>query len=395
MIAIVLAVTVLPTVRASAEPTDGSGTEAGSSDWRQVSAGNGHTCGIRRSGRLYCWGNDTFGELGNGGDAENTSTPTQVAGNATNWTSVDAGGAHTCALRTTGRLYCWGRDTFGQLGDGAPIDDDQTTPTEVAGNVTTWASVSAGGLYTCARRTSGRLFCWGTDSSGQLGNGPTATDQPAPVPVAGNLTTWSSVSVGPAGGHTCGRRTSGRLFCWGSDSDGKLGNGGADVDAAVPVQVAGGRTDWASVSVGYFHTCGLRTSGRLFCWGDDSAGELGDGGTPTDASKPVQVFGGLTTWTSVSAGAYYTCGRRRSGQLWCWGYDGQGQVGDGSPAANRYLPFLVFGGATDWIGPTAGYDHACARTTSGRAYCWGSDNAGALGDGAPDVDQFEPSELDP
>ena len=263
-LAAVVLVLALSVPVSSSQGGAAAGGESGSSDWRTVSVGGAHACGIRTNGRLYCWGSDADGRLGNGGGVVNTFTPTQVAGDVTDWSAVSAGGSHTCARRRTGQLYCWGNDTNGELGDGG-ANADQSTPTEVAGGVTTWAGVSAGGGHTCARRTSGRLFCWGSDSAGQLGDGPPNANAAAPLQVAGSLTTWASVSAGNL--HTCGLRTSGRLFCWGSDQLGGLGNGAPNGATSAPAQVAGNVTTWASVAAGRFSTCGRRTSGRLFCWG--------------------------------------------------------------------------------------------------------------------------------
>lgn len=150
------------------------------------------------------------------------------------WRRVDAGRLHTCGIRTDGRLYCWGWDRHGQLGDGG-TNTDQPTPVQVAGNRTDWATVAAGSYHTCARRTNGRLFCWGRDAAGQLGDGGTNTRQPAPVQVAGNRTDWGAVTAGNS--HTCARRTTGRLFCWGDDGDGQLGDGGTNTSQPSPVEV--------------------------------------------------------------------------------------------------------------------------------------------------------------
>lgn len=156
--------------------------EVGTADWRTVSVGGYHSCGIRLTGRLYCWGSDSKGQLGNGGANTDQPTPVQVAGGATNWTQVTAGDNHTCARRATGRLYCWGADGGGQLGDGG-ANLGQPTPTEVAGSLTDWTHVEAGGIHTCARRATKRLYCWGFDGNGRLGDGGANTSQPTPVEV--------------------------------------------------------------------------------------------------------------------------------------------------------------------------------------------------------------------
>src|SRR4029453_9734090 len=135
---LLLASRVLVRGRATAQPTAEAvprTLEGGTADWRQVSAGASHSCGIRTSGRLYCWGNDTEGQLGDGGGNIHRLVPKEVSGGGTDWASVSAGGAQTCALRTSGRLYCWGDDAFGELGDGG-TNTDRPTPTEGAGHAT-------------------------------------------------------------------------------------------------------------------------------------------------------------------------------------------------------------------------------------------------------------------
>ncbi len=255
----------------------------------------------RTDDSLWCWGSDGNGQLGNGTDGSQ-QVPNQIGGFA-RWRAVGGGGTHTCALRTTGQLYCWGGDHRGQLGNGEPLSN-QSVPVQVAGNRTDWAAVSVGYEHTCARRTSGRLFCWGGDDRSQLGNGEPRSNQSVPVQVAGNRTDWAAVSA--SYDHTCARRSSSRLFCWGYDSWGQLGNGEPLSDQSAPVQVAGNRTDWAGVSVGQSHTCARRSTGRLFCWGADGNGKLGNG----EPQQPERSGAGrrqLTNWTAVSAGAAHTC----------------------------------------------------------------------------------------
>jgi alpha-tubulin suppressor-like RCC1 family protein len=351
-------------------------------DWRQLSAGAEHTCGIRTTGRLSCWGGNSYGELG-AGNADPQAGMVGVATGFSDWTQVTAGNGSTCALRATGRRYCWGLNDRGQLGLGAPVPS--YTPTSLSGEADTWRTIDLGTTSACGVRRTGRLFCWGSNEYGQLGNG-TDDDAQAPVQVAGGRTDWTQVSVGDS--FACAVRRDHRLFCWGFNATGQLG---ADVDLFTtrPVEVAGRRTDWASVSAGGIHTCGLRTSGRLFCWGYGDTGQLGDGrslGSPT----PVQVLGGRTDWDRVTVGGQFSCARRRSGRLFCWGGDGEGELGDGLPAAMRNRPTEVAGHADDWANVTATTLHACAVTRTGRAYCWGFGPNGQLGGGGPDL-RVEPT----
>lgn len=411
--------------------------QANGADWESVSVGAGHTCAVKTTGTLWCWGANDNGLLGLGGASDpEYDVPTRV-GTATNWTGVSAGGTHSCGRRTPGRLYCWGGNFAGQLGTGN-TGGFVPTPTQVTGSVTTWASVSAGYQHTCARRTNSRLFCWGDDGDGQLGDGGTNTNQDEPVAVGAAV--WANVDAGMS--HTCARRNSGELRCWGSDTLGALGDGGGEVDTGTPVAVAGAASDWRSVSAGRDltcarkvggrvlcwgngqhgelgdgegtpsstspvqvadataftsvaagarHACGL-AGGRLWCWGDDGDGQLGSGGGP-DEQRPVQVSGGVTTWSAVAAGGDHTCGLRTSGRLYCWGDDDNGQLGDDGTLADSSTPVLVAGGFTDWTDVTAGLDHTCARREVGRLYCWGDDGSGRLGDGGTDTDQLTPVEV--
>lgn len=366
---------------AGAAPAQGA--PEGTADWVQVSSGYYHSCGVRNTGRLYCWGEGNRGQLGNGGTSP-VAVPTQVAGNATDWRSVSAGSKWTCAIKTNGTLWCFGRDDFGQLGNG-PGGGDVLTPVQI-GSATDWKSVSAGlGETTCGRRANKRIYCWGRDNNGQVGNGPGGFGNVESPTAVGTNADWTMVSTG--GYHTCGRRSNGRLYCWGDDQDGAVGDGGGlpGTDRSSPTQVAGARTDWTSVASGITHTCARRTSGRLFCWGSDLAGAIGNG-PPTDFSAvaaPVQVAGGATDWKAVYAGSYVTCATKVSGRLYCWGDDVEGQNGKGAlaPSGRRSSPTQVAGGATDWKGATIGNLHVCGRRATNRIYCWGDGFFGQRGDG--------------
>ncbi len=377
-------------VAPSAWAADGGSAapELGSSDWRSVSASEQTTCGVTASGRLYCWGADHFGQLGDSRILVDRATPVRVFPYASDWASVSAGGSHTCAVKTTGRLFCWGSSSQGALGAPGRANFDPTA-VEVLGNATNWASVSAGAGHTCAIKTSGRLFCWGFDQVGQLGDDSRIADRWAPTQVAGGSTKWQSVSTGVW--RTCAIRTTGRLYGWGSDHRGALGDGGTNTDRHIPVQV-GTDTDWASVAAGGYHTCAIKTTGQLFCWGSDDGGALGDNAPIASRHTPTQVAGAATDWASVTAGYGTTCARKTTGQLYCWGYDTQGTLGDGGTDTDRHTPVQVAGNATDWTFLDSGSAHSCAGKISGRLYCWGANYFGELGDGSH-VERDTPSEV--
>jgi alpha-tubulin suppressor-like RCC1 family protein len=362
--------------------------EYGSTDWIQVAAGTTHTCGIRAPGRAYCWGSDAGGRLGNSGSNVDSPIPVEVAGGTTNWVRLSAGGTHTCGLRATGRVYCWGDDSYGQLGNG--VGGDSTTPALVNTTITDFTSVAAGDGTTCGRRANGRLYCWGRDDAGQLGDNPTPLDAQTPKLVGGGFTDWTGVDVGIT--HACGVRANGRLYCWGADTEGELGNGpGSTSNRFTPSLVRGASTDWRSVAVGGTHTCARRATGRLYCWGRDDNGQLGDGPVLGDRTAPVAV-GTATDWTMVDLGRFHTCARKRTGRLWCWGADSNGQLGNGLPLEASAVPAPVVGG--DWLTVSLGGGHTCARTTTKRLFCWGTDGDGRLGTNGPDTSEPGPEQVD-
>ena len=287
--------------------------------WTKVDGGGNHTCARKGDGTLWCWGYNSSGQLGDGTTAAYKVTPSQVFGALTTWAGVNTGAYHTCARKTNGTLWCWGDNYYGQLGDG--FTADKKNPTQV-GALNTWVEINAGFYHTCSRKTDNTLWCWGYNSSGQLGDGFTA-DKKNPTQV-GALNTWAEVNGG--GNHTCSRKTDNTLWCWGYNSSGQLGDG-TNGNKNAPTQV-GALNTWAEVDAGGNHTCSRKTEGSLWCWGDNIYGQLGDG-TNANKNVPTQV-GALNTWAEVNGGGSHTCSRQTDNTLWCWGDNGNGQLGNGT-----------------------------------------------------------------
>jgi alpha-tubulin suppressor-like RCC1 family protein len=340
-------------------------------DWATVSAGGDHTCGVRSNGKLYCWGQDANGQAGDGGDLgdPDITTPRRV-GAFEDWATVAAGGAHTCGVRRNGKLYCWGTEANGQIGDGGTTDYAIATPRRI-GTGEDWATVTAGLAHTCGIRTSGKLYCWGNDGNGEVGNGD-GTYYAIPTPKrVGTGEDWASVTAGHP--HTCGVRTSGKLYCWGNDSLGEVGDGGSsDASITTPRRI-GTFEDWANVAAGGYHTCGVRKNGKLYCWG----GNDGKGGLIT---TPQRV-GAFEDWATVAEGNEHTCGVRKNGKLYCWGSDSDGQVGDGGSNDPAITEPRRIGTFEDWALASAGRNHSCGVRKNAKLYCWGSDSHGQVGDG--------------
>ena len=322
--------------------------------WMQLSArGATHTCARMNNNSLWCWGNGQSGQIGN--NANNTSNVNPLAVDSSSFPATAApvqiatGQNHTCAILSNGTAWCWGLGTNGQLGYSSTTTN---TPTQVSGSVTTWAQISAGSAHTCALRVNGTAWCWGNGGNGKLGNGGT-TNQTSPVQVTGG---GVYVQISAGNFHTCGLRSDGTLWCWGMGSNGQLGNGGTS-DQSSPAQVGTG-TSWTQVSAGESHTCATRTDGTLWCWGSGSTGRLGNGLT-SQQNSPVQVGTAVTNWAQVSAGSAHTCATRTDGTLWCWGNGTNGELGNGG--TNNYTAPVQVGSATNWIQVSTGSTHTCAR----------------------------------
>jgi alpha-tubulin suppressor-like RCC1 family protein len=271
------------------------------------------------------------------GSAGNRSTPLTVTvspSGISDIASVDAGDNHSCALRASGVAYCWGDNSFGQLGDGTTTN--RLVPTPVAGSLT-FISLSAGGDYTCGVATGGAGYCWGYNGDGRLGDN-TATQRLVPTAVVGGLT-FASVITGDF--HSCALTSSGAAYCWGAGS--YIGDG-TTTQRLAPTAVAGGLT-FASINASagpantnVAYTCGVTPSGAAYCWGYNTFGALGDG-TTTQRLVPNAVTGGLT-FAAVRAGGYHTCSVTTSGAAYCWGANGNGQLGDGT-TTQRLVPMPV------------------------------------------------------
>ncbi len=279
--------------------------------------------------------------------------------------SVVAGGGHTCGLLTDGAAYCWGDNSSGQLGDGTRVS--RSLPAGVAGGLA-FATLSASSDHSCGLTTGGAAYCWGDNGEGQLGDGTTASSA-VPVAVAGALT-FSAVVAGDY--YTCGLTAGGAAYCWGTNWTGQLGDG-STTSRSVPVAVTGGLT-FTALAAGTYHTCGIARGGVPYCWGYNLRGELGDG-TRTARAAPVAVTGGLTL-SAIGAGDFQTCGVTPGGTAYCWGV-----VFSDSTSLTSPPPEVVPGGLS-FVALVVGNGHTCGITTPGAAYCWGFNYAGQLGDGS-------------
>jgi alpha-tubulin suppressor-like RCC1 family protein len=348
--------------------------------WVSVDAGNAFACGINDGGQAYCWGSNGSGQLGIGTvDALAHHAPTAVLGSHS-FVSITAGAGHACGLTDTHAAYCWGHNYRGRLGAGGEPDGSFPQPTLVSGGYS-FSMVSAGHDHTCALATTGEAYCWGSNSNGQLGIGSSdSNNHLSPEPVAGG-TKFLYISAGM--NHTCGVATDGTGYCWGDNGSGQLGDG-SQTERHSPTLVSGGLS-FKTISAGVTHTCALAVSDVAYCWGANSNGQLGSGSTVV-SSVPVVVTGGQA-FGSLSAGGSdamierHTCGVTTAGTAFCWGANSNGQLGNGSYDYIAHGAPEAVAGDLNFQRITTGGLFSCGVTTARRAYCWGSDSTGQLGNG--------------
>jgi len=341
----------------------------------QVAAGTSHTCALTTSGGVQCWGDNTYGQLGDG-----TTTDSLVPVNVTGLTSgvswITAGANHTCALTNSGVLKCWGDNQYGQLGVDQPTLSASSTPLDVANLSSAPTAATAGANHTCALVDTGDLACWGLNDSGQLGDG-TTTNQYAPTAVTGLDDLVMAVDAGSQ--HTCAN-TSGGVYCWGSNADGQLGVGSSTpASSSTPLEVTGLPAAASAISLGGYHTCAITTEGAGYCWGRNTDGQLGNGSTIGSlAPAAVTLESADLPLGSIDAGLAHTCAVTASEELLCWGRNADGQLGSGSTTGSS-LPVSVVGFDSGAYTVSAGSAHTCAINTGGELSCFGNNASGQLG----------------
>ena len=322
-------------------------------DWCQVSAGNAHSLGVRQNGTAWGWGCNGEGRLGDN-TTVNKSSPVSVVGGFTDWCQISAGSGHSLGVRTGGTLYAWGQNCFGKLGDNTVVS--KSSPVSVIGGFTDWCQVSAGGEQSLAVRQNGTAWSWGSGYCGQLGDN-TFTSKSSPVSVIGGFTDWCQVSAG-TNSFSLAVRQNGTAWAWGCSGNGRLGNDNPGTNQQSPVSVVGGFTDWCQISAGSISSLAVRQNGTAWAWGSGSYGKLGDNSTTT-RSSPVSVIGGYTDWCQIAAGNSFSLAVRTNGTAWAWGYGSYGRLGNNC-TTNRSSPVSVVGGFTSWCRVSAGCNHSLA-----------------------------------
>jgi alpha-tubulin suppressor-like RCC1 family protein len=321
----------------------------GITNWTQLAGGGTHSLGVTSTGIIYAWGNNNYGQLGNNTTSARSS-PVTVVGGITNWSQISAGGRHSLGLTSAGITYGWGNNSFGQLADGTSTS--RLSPVTVVGGITTWSQIEAGDNHSLGVISTGVAYGWGYNTVGTLGDN-TITNRSSPVTVVGGITNWSQVAGGTQ--HSLGRTATGIAYAWGLNSSGRLGDNTTSARSS-PVTVVGGITNWSQVGAGSNHSLGRTATGIAYAWGLNSSGQLGDN-TTSDRSSPVTVVGGITNWSQVGIYDRHSLGIINTGIIYAWGYNSNGQLGNNT-TSSRSSPVTIVGGITNWTQVTAGRNHS-------------------------------------
>jgi alpha-tubulin suppressor-like RCC1 family protein len=352
-----------------------------------LSAGGHHICRLTQDGTALCWGRADAGQLGTDSTPV-TSVPVQAAAGDVRFTSIAAGGLHTCALTVDGQAWCWGQNDVGQA--GLPISMNQVCGNPIHGwrcvprphpldTTIRFQALIAGSANTCGFALDGSAYCWGSNGSGQLGAGApdvcgstSCSISPVLLPAQPRL---RSLSVG-SGAHLCGLTSDGTAYCWGSNSYGQLGIGTVGDNRQVPTQISG-QTKFKSIAVGGQHTCALDTSGLPWCWGGDIL-PPGEGGVSISA-VPVAIAAS-PNFADIITGTWAACGRTAQGQAFCWGINAYGEMGiTPSGLTTRYPTPQRMTTPLQWTALTGSRGTFCGLTSALETWCWGFGDYGELG----------------
>ena len=385
-----------------------------------ISGGDNHTCATASDGRAYCWGRNQYGQLGTG-DTNQTAVPVAVdtSGvlNGLTVKQISTGIYHTCAIASDDQAYCWGYNTNGQLGSNIGTQSTVPVAVDTSGvlNGLTVKQISAGGYHTCVVASDDQAYCWGRNVIGQLGNGYTSTThEPTKVDTSGELHNKIVSQISAGMEHTCAVTSDGGAYCWGGNGYGQLGNNDQPNRSLLPAVVdtsgeLNNKAVW-QIAAGRYFTCAAATDNvtlesQAYCWGRNEYGQLGNDGLD-DSPIPVAVdtngvLNGLTikqiVATSSNIYSSSACAIASDDKAYCWGRNDRGRLGDGT-ANNSSIPVAVDTSRVladkDIKQISAGGTHTCAVTIDDWAYCWGYNAFSQLGNGTASTSYF-PMEVAP
>ncbi len=335
-----------------------------------VSSQSFHSCARRKSGDVLCWGRNTYGQLGDG-SRTNSERMVAVAG-LSDATQVVTGRDFSCALRKAGAVVCWGNNEDGQLGDGrgAKVGAKSPRPVKV-GNLGRVTQLSSGDWHVCALEAAGGVKCWGNGENGQIGSdAKRAFASPVAIEQLGKTS-----EIASGANHVCARQSDGRVKCWGRNTEGQLGDGksGSRIKPVFVSGIAAAQSVWS----GHTFSCVGLERGAIRCWGDNKKAQLGpEGGRDPKWNAPIPLSG-IKSVAQIVGGESHACARLQSGRVMCWGNNEGGRaVGKGTGVVGK--PTAVRG-VSDAVALAAGAGHTCAVAASGQVSCWGASVDDAVG----------------
>lgn len=346
------------------------------SEIKQIAPGWVHSCALSKQGGIFCWGNNTFGQLGNGSQKDN-ATPLEVSYRplAKGAISVAVSGGASCAVNRAGGIYCWGINDSGELGDGTT--KMRLTPDLVKGIAAPAVKVAMGLKHACALLATGEVQCWGANTYRQLGAGSSADVELHAHDVVDVEGPFVDISAGAY--HSCALTKAGAVRCWGKD----FAKPTLDELLNTQYPVSGLETGVLSLASGPGHACVVSTKKKARCWGDNREGQLGDGNT-TSRATPSTAKTGMSEIVAVTAGGAHSCALTAAGSVWCWGNNQHGQQGN-SRFSLKHSPTRVPNMPDQVSAVTAGGTHVCVLTQAGEVFCWGGNKYGQLGDGSKET----------
>jgi alpha-tubulin suppressor-like RCC1 family protein len=339
----------------------------------QISGGDGYSIGIDFRGKTWSWGNNLYGQLG-----DNTliseKTPVTVLGANKTFCQISAGRYYSIGLDFRGKLWCWGLNNTGQLGDNS--SNNKSTPIAVCGNLT-FCKISSGYGHSLGIDLRGKSWSWGYNSSGQLGDN-TTVNKSTPIAILGTNKTFCQISAGDYA-HSLGLDFRGKVWSWGYNLYGQLGDNTV-TSRNTPVSIQGGDKTFCKISSGYGHSLGIDLRGKSWSWGFNSQGQLGDN-TTVNKSTPIAILGTNKTFCQISAGSAHSLGLDFRGKVWSWGFNYYGQLGDNSTSFGKRTPVDISGSNKTFCEIFAGDYHSMGIDLRGKLWSWGYNFYGQLGNG--------------
>jgi alpha-tubulin suppressor-like RCC1 family protein len=374
--------------------------------------GGRHTCVTMESGKTDCWGDNKFGQIGNSSDALMIRSPSTIDLNFLpvneHMKALSLAYQHSCILTNQDNIYCWGRNNFTQIGTGPEITFSSTPLLVDRGEIPSGQQIErlyTGGGFNCILTNSNDAFCWGNNTGGELGNNDNSislTPEPVAIDQSSLMPDEYFVDLGTGYRHSCGLTNKSKVYCWGDNEHGQIGQSAFSSDFFTPTEIDFSFLDAndnpAKLFSGYYSNCVITKLNKTFCWGSNVNGEMGIGvvggkyDTPTlltSHSSPDNYF------VSISLGFYYACGVTNSQNIYCWGRNSRGQLGDNS-LVDKSIPTAIEldTATTKFKTVKAGDYHSCGITTKGLVYCWGDNREGQLAHPESIVQSLHPIKLE-